>query len=334
LTRGTLTRPWCAAEIVTAFKRGKQVTAVLTPSFTAPNEEQLAAVDTYLDVGGAELLVQHGISMVDVQGSFVQLMAAQGCSHLQVEREPTTTAHFQDLVHRLLQNDVKSSPPMDAARPGCFVISADPCDPEATAAACILVHSMQEVARTITKEGVCFLSDCMGMGTVGHCLAVATARALVVILSMETLSSVHQLEILAHAMGLNEQGQGPVTISANIFGFSFPGTTYYSQVLPQIWPEVSEAQARRIRSFFHTISCPYWTHASDQVLQAQTEAITRRISSGWTPVAKRAIGAPEGLVLGDQQQSADAAIPPTMLRAKPSAAEDGISHKCTHQEWV
>jgi len=324
-----LTRPWCAAEIVTALKRGKEISVVFTPSFVAPTEDQLAAVDAYLDVGGAELLVQFGISMVDVQGSFVRLMAAQGCSHLQVESELTTIGHFQDLVGRLLQSNVKSSPSSDAPCPGSLVISADPCDPEATAAALILIHKMQEVAPGVSQEGVCFLSDCIGMGIVDQCFAVAHARALVVILSTETLSSCHQLEIIAHATGLNAKGQGPVTISANILGFNFPSANYYGQVLPQIWPHVGEDQAQHICSFFRAISCPYSAHASDQVLQAQTEAITRRISS-----CKWVMDAPEGHITGDRQQSADSAIPPTMLQAKPPASDDGSSHKRAHLEWV
>jgi len=275
----------------------------------------LAKVHTYLDVGGAELLVQYGISMMDVRVSFAHLMLAQNCLHLEIETQPTNTGHFRDLVGRLLQSNAKSSYTADIAHPGCIVISADPCDPEAAAAACILTCKTQEVAPTLLKEGICFLSDCMGMGIVGHCLAVATARALVVILSSETLTSRHQLEIISHATGLNEKGQGPLTISANVLGFSFPGASYHDQVLPQIWPQVSKAQAHHVCSFFRAISCPYSVHASDQVLRAQTKAIVGRI-----PLGKH----------GDC-----AALPPTMLQSKPSASvHNGSPHKSTHQEWV
>jgi len=100
-------------------------------------------------------------------------------------------------------------------------------------------------------------------------------------------------------------------------------------VLPQIWPQVSEAQARHICTFFRTISCPYSAHASDQVLQAQTEAIARRISPGeWV------MGAPEGRITGDRQQIGDVTVPPTMLQTKPPASDDGSSHKSAHLEWV
>eukprot|EP00443_Scrippsiella_acuminata_P042323 CAMPEP_0115362042 /NCGR_PEP_ID=MMETSP0270-20121206/102507_1 /TAXON_ID=71861 /ORGANISM="Scrippsiella trochoidea, Strain CCMP3099" /LENGTH=1452 /DNA_ID=CAMNT_0002784613 /DNA_START=28 /DNA_END=4385 /DNA_ORIENTATION=+ len=281
LTHETLTRPWCAGEVVTAMKTGKRITVVLTPSFMAPTSEQLEMVDAYLEVGGADLLVQYGIAVGDVRDSYAQLVAAQGCVHIRVERDPTNTRHFQHLVDRLIQKQTKSAAVPDAASPGCLVISADPCDAEAAAAACILISRAKPSVASFLKEGVSFLSDHMDMGIVGHCLAITVARALVVILSTDTLSSRHQLEIIAHVKGLNEKDHGPVAIPVNV-DFSPPSTHYYSRVLPQIWPEVSEAQVRRIGVFFRTASCPYSTRASDQVLRAQIHAIVRRIPLNWT----------------------------------------------------
>jgi len=252
----------------------------LTLSFVPPTKEQLEAVAAYLDVGGAELLVQYGIAMADVRDSFVQLVAAEGCSHVRVESDPTNAAHFQELVGRVLQNQTKPAPFAGTRDPGCLVISADPCDAEAAAAACILARKTKYVASALLKAGVCFLSDHMDAGIVSHCHTVANARALVVILSTGTLSSRHQLEIIAHAMGLHVKGQGPPIIPANMFGFSFPSANYYGQVLPLVWPEVSEDQARHIAALLRTSCCPYSTHASDQVLLAQTKAIFERIPPG------------------------------------------------------
>jgi len=301
LTRETLMHPSCAGEIVTAFKTGKKVTAVLTPSFVSPTQEQLEAVDTYLDIGGAELLVQYGIALADVREIFGQLIDAQGCSHVKVESEPTNTVHFQDLVSRLLQKETKIASTTDSASPGCLVISADPCDSEAAAAACVLIRKTKALALA-TKEGMCFLSDHMDMGVAGHCRAIGSARGLVVMLSTGTLSSRHQLEIIAYVMGLKEKGQSPATVSADLLGFSFPSMHYFGQVLPQIWPEVNEHQVRHLGTLFRTVSCPYSTHASEQVLRAQTEAIIKRIPHGWTsskgaiPIASVGADAGEGAV--------------------------------------
>jgi len=284
LTRSTLTRPWCAGEIVTAFKTGKRITAVLTPSFVAPIEEQLEAAGAYLDVGGADLLVQFGIAMSDIRNSFLQLVEAKGCSHVQVDADPTSTQHFSGLITLLLHKGAKAAPPphTPSPAPGCLAISADPCDPEAAAAACILINKAKASGLTFLNDGVCLLSDHMDLGVDGHRLAITSARALVVMLSTKTLMSRDQLEIIAYAKGLNEKGHGPVTIPANIFGFSFPTAHYYGQVLPRIWPEVSEAEVQQIGSFFRTISYPYSTHASDQVLQVQATAIFGRIPLGAT----------------------------------------------------
>jgi hypothetical protein len=115
----------------------------------------------------------------------------------------------------------------------------------------------------------------MDAGIAGHCGIVASARALVVISSNGTLSSRHQLEIIAHAMGLNETG--PPVIHTSVLGFSSPSAHYYGHVLPQIWPAIREDQARHIAALFRTCSSPFWIHASDQVLLAQTRAIVERI---------------------------------------------------------
>jgi hypothetical protein len=55
LTRETLSRPWCAGEIVTALAWSKELTAVVTPSFVPPSEEQLADPDSFLDLSSCSL---------------------------------------------------------------------------------------------------------------------------------------------------------------------------------------------------------------------------------------------------------------------------------------
>merc|ERR1712032_506032 len=220
----------------------------------------------------------------------------------------------------------KSTPTTETPGPGCLVISADPSDPEAAAAACILVHKSTDFMLTL-REGVCFLSDHMDVGIAGHRLTITTARALVVILSTETLCSHHQLEIIAHAIGLNEKGQGPATIPANAFGFSFPSLLYYAQVLPRIWPEVNEAQVRHIGAFFRTISCPYSTHASDQVMQQQIKTILQRIPVGQNSSACDSFAAGNASAISR-------AMPPTVLEGRSSASEDIVDGKCIQQQWV
>jgi len=73
LTRDTLTRPWCAGEIATAFKSGKvKVLAVKHPSFVAPSDEALANIRSYLDAGGG-ILEEFGLSLQYICKAFRKL---------------------------------------------------------------------------------------------------------------------------------------------------------------------------------------------------------------------------------------------------------------------
>ncbi|CAK0866538.1 unnamed protein product [Prorocentrum cordatum] len=55
LTRDTLSMPWCAGEIVTAFMWRKQITAVVTDSFVPPNEKAYADMAKNLDLSSCSL---------------------------------------------------------------------------------------------------------------------------------------------------------------------------------------------------------------------------------------------------------------------------------------
>merc|ERR1740121_2993933 len=60
LTRDTLSRPWCAGEITTAFSVSRvKVTAIYTPCFVAPTDEQLEKLDSFLDMTSCNLADYH-----------------------------------------------------------------------------------------------------------------------------------------------------------------------------------------------------------------------------------------------------------------------------------
>jgi hypothetical protein len=313
LTRDTLTRPTCVGEIVTAFKTNTDVTAIMTPSFVAPTEQQLGEIHVYLGGGGTDALIQYGIAMADVQKYFLRLMAGQGCdasimhiiskggqnleakscTHVQVETAPSCTKDFQSIVDQLIPTSglpqASSSPTtQDAPTRGCVFVCADPSDPEATAAGCILI-SMAKAVLVSVKEGICLLSDHMprdkqGVSIQSSSHIVEGARALAVVLSQKTIYSCHQLEIMVHVAEQQElvPGSSPATIPVRIEGFSFPDLDYYDHVLPKIWPEVSNDRIGHIKSFFRTMSNPLSIHASDMVLQAQTKSIFSSIPNTQT----------------------------------------------------
>jgi len=148
-----------------------------------------------------------------------------------------------------------------------------------------------------SNDCVCFLSDHTNMGIAGQCGVITTSKTLLVILSSATLSSRRQLEVIGHAMGLNEKGQGPAIVLARVFGFSFPSAHWHDQVLPRIWPEASPGQVQHFRTLFRTISFPYMPHMSDHVVQVQTEAILEHVSLGWQRIVEAA--GPSGSSIDD-----------------------------------
>ncbi len=75
LTRDTLTRPWCAGEVVTTFRgKGKiRMSAVICPSFLPPTDLELRNLDSYLDMTGCSLC-EYGILLDEVAEAFRSLL--------------------------------------------------------------------------------------------------------------------------------------------------------------------------------------------------------------------------------------------------------------------
>ena len=75
LTRDTLSRPWCAGEVVTAFRgKGKiRMSAVICPSFLPPTDLELRNLDSYLDMTGCSLC-EYGILLDEVAEAFRSLL--------------------------------------------------------------------------------------------------------------------------------------------------------------------------------------------------------------------------------------------------------------------
>eukprot|EP00971_Amphidinium_carterae_P150685 2987557-Amphidinium_carterae.1 len=60
-------------------------------------------------------------------------------------------------------------------------------------------------------------------------------------------------------------------------GFKFPGTAYYSTVLPSLFGEDADDAERTMRGFFEQIAIPLSTHASDSTLRAECSQILTRL---------------------------------------------------------
>jgi len=69
-------------------------------------------------------------------------------------------------------------------------------------------------------------------------------------------------------------------------GFAFPGHSFYSELLPNIWrqctspgsdsEDVADAETH-IQAFFRLIAIPFSTHSTERVLDAQAEDVVARI---------------------------------------------------------
>lgn len=292
LTRDTLTRPWCAGEIATAFKSGKvKVLAVKHPSFVAPSEETLANIRSYLDAGGG-ILEEFGLSLQYVCKAFRKLTSTETPT---VTFRPSAVGvqRFHNLIEDLNLVASGKSPAKDepvqsqlSKAFGTVVVSVGHTD-EAIASAGILVHKIKAKVLGFVPQGInCIDSEIQDDI---HSLygLVANSRAVVLILTRDTLDSLPQLKTIAHAMKAAEEHRGwPAVIPVCTPGFLFPNDTFYSEMLPCIWrrhtipgsgsEDVADAEIR-IQAFFRLIAITFSTHSSERVLDAQAEDIVARI---------------------------------------------------------
>merc|ERR1711920_518834 len=172
---------------------------------------------------------------------------------------------------------------------GTVVVSVGHSD-EAIASAGILIRKIKAKVLGFVPQGInCIASDIQDdlhslYGLVAH------SRAVVLILTNDTLDSLPQLKTIAVAMKAAEENEGwPVVIPVSTPGFSFPSHSFYSEMLPKIWrqctsstslgsdsEDVADAE-RHIQAFFRLIAIPFSTHSSERVLDAQAEDVVARI---------------------------------------------------------
>jgi len=283
LTSETLSRPWCTGEIVTAFRAGVKVTPVVTPSFVAPTEDQLARMDQYLDITSCNLL-EYNISFRAVSEAVSSLLADDK-PKIHMNTKVKGSMRFSAIADELLGRKSSSASlqaPKLKAKPGMVVVSVDDQSDEAIASASILVNKIQQQVFAITDDGICVTSDFDFHGVNGYeelIMLVAMSRATIVLLSEGSLRSVLQLGVIMQAMDSQGLGAGtwPVVLPVNTSSFKFPAADYYARVLPRVWEGDSDHAAERIQSFFNRITIFLATAASDAILNTQCSDIVERI---------------------------------------------------------
>jgi len=267
LTKNTLTRPWCAGEIATAFSCRVKVIGMRCSCWDPPTEKQLLHLEDYIDLSGSSLM-QFGISLDHVRRSFRHLI--DPATHMiDLKSGPGGCKKFHKLVDALVGKGFREFgfAPM---RPGMLVISSDPHDNEAIAAVGILCSKINEDVVSRCSTGICNIVDHDPSEEDWLASVVHSSRALLVLLSSGTCESVPQLRSIC--------GRAAEVIPVLTEGFRFPSEAYYTDTLPGIFP-YAEAAAT-VRLLFRKVAVTLSLNASDAVLEAQAQAVVQRIPRG------------------------------------------------------
>jgi len=282
LTRETLARPWCAGEIVTAFKsRHVKVTLIRTPSFQLPTVDFLTDPSNLLDQMGISILMQYHITQDDLSGAYRELLSSRTPS-IRLRTELCGVRRFDALVSEVTGKKRLNRGSSEAVpnRAGALVISSEPGNDEATAAAGILGDKVQERVFSLTGESVCRLADYELDFDIIEAV-VSKSCATVVILSSGSMESETQLFTIFAAIGaIQKMGEslGPRVIPVSTPGFTFPSEDYFTQVLPRFCRQGNMDNSREaLHAFFRRIAVTLSTHASDRVLDIQAQEVLSRL---------------------------------------------------------
>merc|ERR1712113_139379 len=227
LTRSTLSKPACAAEITIALMTAKcKVLAVQTQSFVPPDDDDLSDLGSYLDLQSCN--VEHyGITTAHMTAAFRKLLNVAVTPCVDMPEHLSGTRRFEVLAGMIdapVKSDVDISnelPKLDSeTMSGRLVISSDSHCDEATAVVFLLKIKMKEGLESLVPAGMCCLCDydCSRGSTLE---SVSSSRAVVVVLSPGTLASPEQLALAAWATRKRQDAGMPDVIPVNIPGFVF-----------------------------------------------------------------------------------------------------------------
>jgi len=246
LTEGTLTKPWCVAEIALAVSKGVKVTTVKTSSFAPPGEQQMKDLLSYIELGSTSLL-SVGVDLAAVEKAFVQILSPD-TPCIEMDESLKGSAKLKDLFTRLSggQSGEKASSIPDTS--GLVALSVDSYDDEAVAVGSLLQHY------TEASQKVCCLADYdLDMESVAS-LAVK-ARCVIVVLSHDTLTNLRQLSVIINVMDTLEQAEAAgedkmALIPVVLPSFRYPTEKYYESVLPAAWPYSDGARVQSLLDKF------------------------------------------------------------------------------------
>jgi len=279
LTSGTLSRPWCAGEISTAFNSpAVKVTAVKHPSFVPPSEEALSDLSAYIDITNCTL-AEYGITFRRVADAFRMLLGETTPSVI-VNEALLGAQRFHAIVEGILDGQTSAeakSTQLPSAK-GMLVVSADPGDDEALAAMEILVHKLPDDL-TSAATVCCPANHVSGEETALGDL-VASSRAVFVLLSRDSLVNAQQLAVILSATRAQADGSpAPEVIPLCTPSFALPGGSYYSKLLPKFLLGDAKEAEKLLRSFLEGAALPFSVLAPESAMDAQAVQVVKRMQS-------------------------------------------------------
>merc|ERR1711920_487509 len=295
LTRSTLSKPACAAEITIALMTAKcKVLAVQTQSFVPPDDDDLSDLGSYLDLQSCNG-EHYGITTAHMTTAFRKLLNAAVTPCVDMPESLSGTRRFEvlaGLIGAPMKCDVDIAnelPKLDAeTMSGRLVISSDSHCDEATAVVFLLKLKMKASLESLVPAGICCLCDydCSRGSTLE---SVSSSRALVVVLSPGTLASPEQLALAAWATRKRQDAGMPDVIPVNIPGFVFPTEEFFQQTSPKIFRTSAGVKfgfsdsndfVQSLREFFWSTRTALSTHASEKVLDHEVQELLSRMRRG------------------------------------------------------
>merc|ERR1712150_230075 len=158
---------------------------------------------------------------------------------------------------------------------GMLLMSSDPEDDEATAAAGILMQRTSQQTLSLRSSGISLLADQGEMSEEEQMIAIRDADAVVVLLTRGSLRSVLQLRVLLTAIDVAEHtqktpGSGPFElVPVSVQGFEFPTGSNLAATLAEVFPEAHAKAQTNLKFFFKRISIFLSTNASIEIIDAQ-----------------------------------------------------------------
>jgi hypothetical protein len=169
-----------------------------------------------------------------------------------------------------------------------LVISSDPGDNEAMAAAGILVSRTREKILESVPGGIYTMADQADLDRQELVDIVCGARAVIVILTQGSLMSEQQLQTIVDAMGFCDSSS---LIPVNAPHFKFPSQAYHAEYLVHRFPKSTADDIwSRVQQLFKIISVALATSASLQIIDTQAKEVLARI-----PKTKRSSARPSSV---------------------------------------